>query len=79
MLNNVIGFLSRERTRPDISSSATQRYTERQLAHFIDFIQSSHVITDMAFGKCTIKVSSGQKFAVPAVVRNIIPSRIIAQ
>ena len=33
----------------------------------------------MPFGECTIKLSSGQKIAVPDVIRNIIPSRIVAQ
>jgi len=66
-------------TLPQISHSSAQRYTERQLAHFIDFVQSPHIITDMPFGERTIKLSSGQKITVPDVIRNIIPSRIVAQ
>ena len=66
-------------TPPSISRSAAQRYTKQQLAHFIDFIQSPHIITDMPFGERTIKLSSGQKIAITDVIRNIIPSRIVAQ
>ena len=66
-------------TPPNISCSSAQRYTEQQLAHFIDFIQSPHIITDMPSGERTIKLSSGQKIAVSDVIRNIIPSRIVAQ
>ena len=66
-------------TPPNISRSSAQQYTEQQLAHFIDFIQSPHIITDMPSGEHTIKLSSGQKIAVPDVIRNIIPSRIVAQ
>ena len=62
-----------------ISRRSAQRYTEQQLAHFIDFIQSPHIITDMPFGERTIQLSRGQKIAVLDVIRNTIPSRIVAQ
>jgi hypothetical protein len=52
-----------------------ERYTEEQLAHFIAFIQSPHITTDMPFGERKLKLSSGEKLVVPDVIRNIIPSQ----
>ena len=63
----------------EISRRSAQRYTEQQLAHFINFVQSPHIITDMPFGERTIKLSSGQKIAVSHVIRNTILSRIVAR
>ena len=63
----------------EISHKPAQRYTEQQLIHFIDFIQSPHITTDIPFGERTIKLSSGSKIIVPDVIRNIIPSRIVSQ
>jgi hypothetical protein len=59
--------------------SPIKRYTDDQLAHFIAFIQSPHITTDIPFGERKLKLSSGEKITVPDVIRNIIPSRIIAQ
>ncbi len=56
-----------------------ERYTERQLTHFIQFIQSPHITTDMPFGERKLKLSTGEKIIVPDVIRNIIPSRIVSQ
>ena len=56
-----------------------QRYSEKQLVHFIDFIQSPHITTDLPFGERKLKLSTGEKIIVPDVIRNVIPSRIVCQ
>ena len=56
-----------------------ERYTDDQLAHFIGFIQSPHITTDIPFGERKLKMSNGEKVVVPDVIRNIIPSRIVSQ
>ena len=52
---------------------------EVKLAHFLDFITSSHIIQDLPFGAKTITLSSKQIIQVPNVVRNMIPERIVKQ
>ena len=52
---------------------------EVKLAHFLDFITSSHIIQDLPFGAKTITLSSKQIIQVPNVVRNMIPERILKQ
>lgn len=66
-------------TTPEKERSPIKRYTDEQLAHFIAFIQSPHITTDIPFGERKLKLSSGEKVTVPDVIRNIIPSRIVAQ
>ena len=52
---------------------------EAKLAHFLDFITSSHVIQDLPFGTKTITSSTNEVIQVPNVVRNMIPERIVCQ
>ena len=52
---------------------------EAKLAHFLDFITSSHVIQDLPFGAKTITLSTNEVVQVPNVVRNMIPERIVCQ
>ena len=52
---------------------------EAKLAHFLDFITSSHVIQDLLFGAKTITLSTNEVIQVPNVVRNMIPERIVCQ
>ena len=52
---------------------------EAKLAHFLDFITSSHVIQDLTFGAKTITLSTNEVIQVPNVVRNMIPERIVCQ
>ena len=66
-------------TTPDMKRSPVERYTDDQLAHFIGFIQSPHITTDIPFGERKLKMSNGEKVVVPDVIRNIIPSRIVSQ
>lgn len=73
-------FSSSDRgTVPDTTRGPVERYSEEQLAHFIAFIQSPHITTDMPFGERNLKLSNGKKIVVPDVIRNIIPSRIVSQ
>lgn len=64
---------------PEVTRKPVQRYTEKQLTHFITFLESPHITTDMPFGERKIKLSDGESIIVPDVIRNIIPSRIISQ
>ena len=52
---------------------------EAKLAHFLDFITSSHVIQDLPFGAKTITLSTNEVIQNPNVVRNMIPERIVCQ
>ena len=52
---------------------------EAKLAHFLDFITSSHVIQDLPFGAKTITLPNNEIVQVPNVVRNLIPERIVRQ
>ncbi|CAF3838003.1 unnamed protein product, partial [Rotaria sp. Silwood1] len=53
------------------------RYTESQIAHFIQYILSPHITTDMPFGEKNIKLSSGDTIVVSNTIRNLLPTRII--
>lgn len=72
-------FCAGRGTIPDTERRPMKRCTDEQLAHFIAFIQSPHITTDIPFGERKLKLSSGEKITVPDVIRNIIPSRIVAQ
>ena len=50
-----------------------------QVDYFIDFISLPEMIHDVAFGTKTLKLDSGEHIVIPAVVRTVIPSRIIEQ
>jgi hypothetical protein len=78
-LRNIIIFYVGRGVLPEITRNPVQRYTEKQLTHFIAFIQSPHITTDMPFGERKLKLSNGKSIIVPDVIRNIIPTRIISQ
>ncbi|CAF3184131.1 unnamed protein product, partial [Rotaria sp. Silwood2] len=61
----------------NIDRSIKIRYTEDQIAHFIQYILSPHITTDMPFGEKIIKLSSGDSIIVPNTIRNLLPTRII--
>ena len=63
------------RTQP----KPTEVIPKAKLAHFLDFISSSHVIQDLPFGAKTITWSNNKIIQVPYVVRNLIPERIVRQ
>ena len=47
--------------------------------HFIEFISRPEFVQDVAFGTKTLKLDSGEKIIIPAVIRTVIPARIIRQ
>ena len=71
-------FLGRG-TLPEPIEAPVERYSHDQISHFIDFILSPHITIDLPFGERKIRLSTGETLLVPDVVRNHIPSRIIAQ
>ena len=50
-----------------------------KLDHFLDYISRPELLQDVAFGTKTLKLDSGERVIIPAVVRTLIPSRIIQQ
>lgn len=54
-----------------------QRFSSAQVTHFIDFILSPHICTDMPFGEKKIKLSNGTELTVPDTIRNLNSTRII--
>ncbi|CAF3420316.1 unnamed protein product [Rotaria socialis] len=63
----------------DKSPVMVQRFDYDQVEHFIDFITSEHVCTDLPFGEKCLKQSNGEELYVPNTIRNMIPTRIIQQ
>ena len=63
---------------PEISSDRTKMDREK-VDHFIEFISKPEFVQDMAFGTKTMKLDSGEQIIIPAVIRTVIPSRIISQ
>ena len=55
------------------------RIKRAQIDHFIDFIVSNHVCTDLPFGQQILTLTDGTKLQVPDAIRNCDSSRIIAQ
>ena len=51
----------------------------KQLAHFLSFITSPHLVQDIPYGQKHLTLSSGQVLEVPNVIRTMIPSRIVKQ
>ena len=63
---------------PEISSFRT-RIEPEKVDHFIEYISRPEFVQDVAFGTKTLKLDSGEKIIIPAVIRTVIPSRIIRQ
>ncbi len=55
------------------------RFEQPQVEHFIDFIISNYVCTDLPFGQKTLTLSNGTKLHVPDTIRNCNANRIIKQ
>ena len=55
------------------------RINNVKVDHFLDYISRPELLQDVAFGTKTMKLDSGEKIVIPAVVRTLIPSRIIEQ
>ncbi|CAF1206742.1 unnamed protein product [Adineta ricciae] len=54
-------------------------YSSAQVEHFIDFVLSPHISSDVPFGEKTLRLSSGKEFNVPDTIRSINSTRIIQQ
>lgn len=55
------------------------RYSDHQVEHFIEFIVSAHICTDLPFGEKELKLSTGETLLIPLTIRNMAPQRIIDQ
>ena len=47
--------------------------------HFINYISRPDLLQDVAFGTKTLQLDPDERFIIPAVIRTLIPSRIISQ
>ena len=47
--------------------------------HFVDYISRPCFLQDVAYGTRKVKLDSGGHAVIPAVIRTLIPSRIVAQ
>lgn len=63
----------------DTSREPAVRYKDEQIAHFVEFITSPHISTDLPFGQKILKLSTGEQIEIPNVIRNIIPTKIVDQ
>ena len=55
------------------------RIESAKVDHFLDYISRPELLQDVDFGTKTLKLDSGERIVIPAVVRTLIPSRIIEQ
>ena len=55
------------------------RIETAKVDHFLDYISRPELLQDVAFGTKTLNLDSGERVIIPAVVRTLIPSRIIQQ
>ena len=53
------------------------RIDAAKVDHFLDFISRPDLLQDVAFGTKNLKLDSGDQIIIPAVIRTLIPSRII--
>ena len=63
---------------PEIPSFRT-RIDHEKVDHFIEYISRPEFVQDVAFRTKTFKLDSGEKIIIPALIRTVIPSRIIRQ
>ena len=66
-------------SRVETTTKIVKRFDDCQIGHFVDFVVSSHVCTDLPFGKNVLKLSSGIEFFVPNTIRNVGATRIVDQ
>ena len=63
----------------DDARAPTVRYDDYQLEHFIEFIASPHICTDLPFGEKELRLSTGETLLIPLTIRNLAPQRIVKQ
>ncbi|CAF2082378.1 unnamed protein product [Rotaria magnacalcarata] len=66
-------------SKVEVTTKVVQRFDDCQIAHFVDFIVSPHVCTDLPFGEKVLKLSSGVELFIPNTIRNMGPTRIVDQ
>ena len=64
-------------SRVDTTTKVGERFDDQEIAHFVDFIFSPHVCTDLPFGEKVLKLSSGIELFIPNAIRNMGATRII--
>ena len=55
------------------------RISSAQIDHFVDYLARPDMVQDVAFGTKVLRLDTGESIIIPAVVRTMIPSRIIEQ
>jgi hypothetical protein len=63
----------------DTKRQPLERYNEQQVGHFLEFVLSPSITTDIPFGKKSLKLTTGETLDVVNTVRNTISTRIIQQ
>ncbi|CAC5406446.1 unnamed protein product [Mytilus coruscus] len=53
--------------------------TTEQINHFLDFIMSPAIITDIPFGESNLKLSNGEIISVPKIILNSVRTRVVQQ
>ncbi|CAF2802077.1 unnamed protein product [Rotaria sp. Silwood2] len=66
-------------SKVEVTTKVVQRFDDHQIAHFVDFVISPHICTDLPFGEKVLKLSSGIELFVPNTIRNMGATRIIYQ
>lgn len=56
-----------------------QKIDPVKVDHFISYISRPDLLQDVAFGTKTLKLDSGERIIIPAIIRTLIPSRIVTQ
>ncbi|CAC5379457.1 unnamed protein product [Mytilus coruscus] len=51
--------------------------TTEQINHFLDFIMSPAIITDITFGESNLKLSNGEIISVPKIILNSVRTRVV--
>ena len=58
-----------------LSKSPRMRVNYAQLDHFLEFITSPHVVTDLPFGQRLLSLADGSLLETPNLIRTMIPER----
>ncbi|CAF2708218.1 unnamed protein product [Rotaria sp. Silwood2] len=66
-------------SRVEAPTKMVKRFDDCQIAHFVDFIVSFHICTDLPFGEKVLKISSGIELFVPNTIRNMGATSIVDQ
>ena len=61
------------------SDKTREGITNAQITHFLDFVMSPAIITDMPYGETKLKLSSGETISVPKIILNSVRTRVVEQ